>query len=195
MVLLTDDELIAQFVETFCKLDGDCWTTLRDPPPDELNAGSDLDPENWDRILWRPARIEATRDDLQALYYRLSAKFPPLYERLIVSWRWLEVYLYRIRLLANPPGPELKGLGDNILRDPVFVEYLESKGYVPFAFDGSSYNPVCFDTNHRRSDGDCPIIAFEHEAMLSFHRIGASWKLWDSFRDLMDGTIETRRVK
>lgn len=189
-----DDELIARFVATFCKLDNSQLFTQENPPPDELNAGTD--PNDWNCVLWRPAKVQVESEKLNAFYYRIPAKLPPLYERLITSWRWLEVFLYRIRLFANPPGKGLAVLADNILRDPAFVLHLVINGFVPFAFDSGDnsdlhdYNPVCFDTNHRNADGDCPIITFEHEAMLSFDRIGDSWIRWGSFRQLVDETIK-----
>jgi hypothetical protein len=189
-----DDELTTRFVGTFCQLDGAQLFTHSDPPPDELNAG--IDPNDWDRVLWRPAQVCVGAEALKDFYYRLQTKLPPLYERLIASWRWVEVFLYRIRLLANPPGKDLAGLADNILRDPAFVKHLVRNGFVPFGFDSGDnsdlhdYNPVCFDTNHCNGEGDCPIVTFEHEAMLSFDRIGDSWIRWDSFRQLVIETIE-----
>ncbi len=195
----TDDEFLARFVETFCKLDGDCSGTIEDPPPDELNAGADVNHPQL--ILWRPTQIKAEPDELESFYRRLPAKLPPLYEQLITSWRWLEVFLYRIRLFANPPGRGLNGLAENILRDPVFVRHLVGNGFVPFGFDTGDnsnlhvYDPICFDTHHRNEDGDCPIVGFEHEAMLSHDRIGESWLKWKSFRELVADTIDFANVQ
>jgi hypothetical protein len=182
-----DDELIARFVGTFCKLDDWQPFTHEEPPPDELSAG--VDPNDWRRILWRPARVRVGAGELKGFRYRLQTKPPPLYEQLITSWRWLEVNLDRLRLFANPPGPGLSRLADRIFQDPVFESHLIANGLIPFAFEGN-YDPVCFDTNHPDADGDCPIIAFEHEAMLSFDRIGSSWTRWGSFRQLMMEMIE-----
>lgn len=194
MSIQADEELVASFVGTFCKLNGGCWTPHDKPPPDELNAG--IDPHDWRHILWRPAAIQVGVDGLKSFYHSLPSTLPPLYERLITSWRWLEVDLHRIRLFANPPGPALDGLAENIFSDPVFVSHLVKNGFVPFAFDSGersdqhTYNPVCFDTNHRNERGDCPIMGFEHESMLSFDRLGDSWVLWPSFRDLIMETIK-----
>lgn len=196
MDTLGDEELIARFVATFCKLDGECWRNFRDPPPVELNAGDD--PNDSRIVFWQPAPVLVEAEELKAFYYRLPirAKLPTLYERLITSWRWLEVRLYGIRLFANPPGDGLTSLAHSILADQVFEQHLVGNGFVPFAFDTGdngdlgTYNPVCFDTNRRQQDGDCPIVGFAHEAMLSFDRIGASWVRWASFRQLVNETIE-----
>ena len=182
-----DDELIDRFVGTFCMLDSTQCFTHEHPPPEEFDAG--VDPSDWQLIRWRPARVEVGADVLAGFRNRLQMTLPPLYERLICSWRWPEVELGRIRLFANPPGPDLASLAERILREPVFCGHLVANGFIPFAFEGS-YDPVCFDLNHRRLDGDCPIVAFEHEAMLSFDRVGESWTRWSSFRQLMTETIE-----
>ncbi len=38
-------------------------------------------------------------------------------------------------------------------------------GFIPFAEWGDGYGPMCFDTDHRASDGDCPVIWMEHEIL------------------------------
>ncbi len=187
----SDDELIRKYVGTFHVLDDGYWTTHDEPPPDELNAG--IDPADWRHLLNRPAAIKTERSALTAIYDYTPGNLPPLYERLILSWRGLEVFLHRIQLLANPPDPDLNGLKWNIFRDSVLTSHLIPNGFVPFACYSDngihSYDPVCFDLNRRRPDGDCPIRRFEHEAMLSFDHIGESWQLWPSCRAMMEDTI------
>jgi hypothetical protein len=185
---MNDDELIRRFVETFHVLDGSCWMDHTHPPPPELNAG--IDPDDRELIRWRPAAILTEKDALTTLYQRLPGRLPPLYEQLILSWRWLDVHLHRIRLLANPPGNGLEDLTAEIMCDRGLTSHLLPRGYVPFARDMDCYDPVSFDLNGRGPDGDCPIRRFEHEAMLTFGQIGESWQLWPSFRRLMEDTIE-----
>ena len=179
-----DPELIRRFVASFERL-GDVSCPPDEPPPDELSAGTDAD--GWHR--WRPAEIPSVRDQLESLYQRLPGRFPALYEELVLTYRWLEIDLQTVRLLANPPGPTLSGLTQEIFRDPAIVDVLIPAGFVPFArAPDLNYNPVCFDLNSVKG-GDCPIIQFEHEAILCHGRIGQSWRQTASFRTLMEETI------
>jgi len=54
------------------------------------------------------------------------------------------------------------------------------------------YDPICFDLNHY-SNGDCPIVRFEHESILMYDKIGEKKQLFPSFRKMMQAvvTIET----
>lgn len=177
---MSDDDLIAAFVASF---QSDQFFTHDEPPPDELSTG--VDPEDWNCIRWKPTRIETPKAELKLLYGGLGGRFPPLYEQLVLTWRWLDVWLDKIRLFANPPGPTLNPLAKQMHRDPVFDEHLVSNGYFPFGFDIDNYNPVCFDTTRSHPDGDCIIRKFEHESMLTTDRIGESWVIWSSCRAMM----------
>ncbi len=44
---------------------------------------------------------------LEGIYSKLAARFPPIFERLVLSYRWAEVDLTDYRLIANPPGTDL----------------------------------------------------------------------------------------
>lgn len=177
---MRDDQLIADFMAA---LETDQFFDHRNPPPDELNAG--IDPQDWNRLRWAPARIETSRSLLAPIYDRLRKPFPPLYERFILTWRWLDVSTDLIRIFPNPPGPNLEGLERQVFNEPVFNQHLVAAGYIPFGLDINTYDPVCFDTNRSLTDGDCMVVKFEHEAMLSFGRIGESWILWPSCRAMM----------
>lgn len=175
-----DDELIKAFVES---LEFHQFFTHEAPPPSELNAG--IDPNDWNCVRWRPSRIETPRKAIVGNSRLSGVAFPPLYERLVLTYRWLEVWTHKIRLFSNPPGASLDPLAKRIRGDPVFDGHLFACGYIPFGLDINVYDPVCFNTNKQSSDGDCPVVRFEHEAMLSFDRIGESWVLWPTCRAMM----------
>ena len=177
---MSDDQLIADFVAS---LQADQFFTHEDPPPAELNAG--IDPADWNCVRWKPAQIETPKSELKLLNEKLLKPLPPLYERLVLTWRWLDVWTDRVRLFANPPETSLNAFAKHVLNDPVFNQHLVAGGYIPFGLDINSYDPICFDTNSRLTDNDCMVIKFEHEAILSFDRIGESWVLWPSCRAMM----------
>jgi hypothetical protein len=177
---VSDDELIADFVAS---LQADQFFDHRNPPPAEMNAG--IDQHDWNCLRWKPIQVATPKAELSTLYERLHTTFPPLYERLILTWRWLDVWNDQVRFFANPPEASLNAFAKQVLNDPVFNQHLVGGGYIPFGLDIESYDPVCFDTNRRLADGDCMVIRFEHEAMLSFDHIGESWVLYPSCRDMM----------
>lgn len=181
-----DDELIRRFVAAFARLDD------RIGKPGERRSSEPLDGANpnVERPSWHPELVVTGRAQLEPLYRRLPGRFPDLYEHLVLTHRWREIDLQIVRLLANPPGPTLSGLEDEIFCDRVLINTLVPAGFVPFgrAPDGN-YDPVCFDLNSMKK-GDCPVIQFEHEAILCHDKIGQSWLRSSSFRELIYDTIE-----
>lgn len=191
-----DFELVKEFVATFAKFDELIERVL--PVPRELGDG---EPDEYGWQKWRPALISTDASALEPLYARLGARFPPLYEKLVVSYRWAEVELDRFALLANPPGPNLDGLLAGILRVPAFVEILIPRGYIPFGKRaGGHFDPLCFDLQkregrrtqkrRRKQNAECRIVLLDHEEVLCNGRIRELEELAPTFRQLLLSTIE-----
>lgn len=107
--------------------------------------------------------VIAGREVFDPLYARLPGRFPPLFEQLVTGYTWeTEVDLGPLRLLPNPPGTTLAGLEEALFRLP-----LEPAGCIPFAL-GPDGAPVCFDTERRRNDKDCPVVQAGTEIAPSF---------------------------
>jgi hypothetical protein len=141
-------------------------------------------------ILGETGAIASSSDEswLASLYAQLPARFPPLYEQLILSYRWEdEVELGRLRLLPNPRSPDFSGLAAGIFRDKGLVESLIPGGFVQFGqAPDMNYDPVCFDLRgRRRKDGDYRIVQLDHEAILCHYKIQEVAELAPSFRELM----------
>jgi hypothetical protein len=186
---IRDDDLLTCFVATFERLD-DLTRLPSEPVPPELATPDSDDWDSWQSDRWRPAAIATGRDQLEHLYRKVPGPFPALYERLVLSYRWLEVDLGTARLLSNPPGPTLDGLADAMLGDPVLINTLLPAGLIPFGkATGVCYSPMCFDLEARKGE-DCPIIQVEHESILCHDRIGETWQRYPSFRDLVCDTID-----
>ena len=98
-----------------------------------------------------PRAVIAGRDALEPVYARLPGRFPPLFEQLVTAYEWEEVDLGLFRLLPNPLGREVSGL---------------EGGFIPFGTGEGG--PVCFDTERRRNDRDCPVVQDEEEIAPSF---------------------------
>jgi hypothetical protein len=186
------DMLVDAFVATVAQSDDSLWYSQAHPPAPEFHQG--VDPQDWDRILWAPARVATARSHLRPILDRLERPLPRLYERLVLNYRWPEVFLHRIRLKGNGPGPDLSDLTGELFADPAFNEILIPQGFLPFAFgaerDEWSYDPVCFDLNGLNADGDCRILRFEHESILSCGKVGEVRTLWPSLNAWMADTVE-----
>ncbi len=170
----------------------------------DLSTIYELDPIAWQLAYgesdeygykrWRPLRTSTDPIALEMVYSKLPARFPPLYEKLILSYRWAGVDLDRYRLLANPPGPDLSGLMREITKDKTMWDVLCSNGYLQFGKGPDvNYDPVCFDCGSRREDKDCRIVQLDHEEILCNNRVKEVDELAISFRELVLKTIEEAR--
>lgn len=147
---------------------------------------------------WQPVACQTDSKFLEPLYAALPGRFPPLYERLALSYRWPTAELPDVPvekntwppspiLLPNPLGRGLDGLLAAICSDRGLWDELAPNGYVQFARAwGGSYDPVCFDTNRRQADGDCPVVQIDHEGILCNYHIKVIAELAGSFRELIN---------
>lgn len=188
MVEADEKQLLAEFVAAFEKLS-------------DLSASRELDPVAWELSFgevdeygfkqWRPINSTTDRSHCDQLYIELPERFPPLYERLILSFRWAEVDLKSYRLLANPPGRNFDRLLAGIIGNKALSDELIPKGYIQFGKGADlNYDPVCFDLKHRLRNGDYRIVQVDHEEILCNRRIKEVAELAPSFRQLVLNTIE-----
>ena len=187
-----DSKLIETFVATFEKLDDLTTYFELDPIAWQLAVG-DFDEDGCKQ--WRPIQVSTERSFLEALYANLPAPFPPLYERLVLSYRWAGVDLQLFRLLANPPGSSLAGLGEEMSSDKGMQEILIPNQCLQFGKGPDlNYDAVCFDWSRRLPDGDCPVVQIDHEEILCHFRFKRVAELAPSFRELMQLVIATASI-
>jgi len=99
-----------------------------------------------------PRAVIAGREVLDPVYAKMQERFPPLFEQLVIAYEWdEEVDLGPFRLLPNPVGREVAVLDG---------------GFVPFGTGAEGW--VCFDTERRRNDRDCPVVQSREEIVPSF---------------------------
>jgi len=180
-------QLIDQYVTSFAQLDDLSADELLDPIAWELSVG---DRDSFGFKTWRPAKVRTPPSSLEEIYRKLPGPFPPLFEALVLSYRWAEVDLRSYRLLANPPGIDLRRLLQEMSHDPGLWEALLPAGYVAFGKGADiDYDPVCFDVRSRSKGGDCRIVKIDHEEILCNYRVKEVAELAPSFEDLMLQTI------
>lgn len=182
------DLLLSQYVASFEKLD-------------EMSANPDIYPLTRDlastglsefgTIAWRPRREEPNPALLEHLYAKLPARFPPLFERLLLTFRWADVDLQTYTLLANPPGPDLDGFFQGISKDRGLWEALIPAGYMRFAKGPDmDYDPICFDLNSRKRNGEMRVVKIDHEEILCNYRVKVVAESAPAFEDLVLQTIK-----
>ena len=187
--ITADDLLLGRFIASFEQPD--------DLVADEVSGSIAGELATFARVSYgrrprRPVKVRTEFSSLEPIYARLPARFPPLFERLVLSYRWAEVDLRFYRLLANPPGCLLDGLLREMSRDATLWECLLRAGYIQFGKGPDvDYDPVCFDISSRKKNRDCTVVKIDHEQILCHDRIVIAAELAPSFEELMLRTIES----
>lgn len=182
------DPILDQYVASFARLDNLLDIETLSPVADELFTGERTE-HGWK--YWRPIEVHTELSMLDPIYAKIPARFPVLYERLVLSFRWAEVDLQTYSLHANPPGPDLSSLLEEISGDSYLWDSLLHAGYIPFGKGpGGDYDRVCFDLSSRKKNRDFGIVKIDHEEILCNDRVKVVAKLAPSFYQLMLKTIE-----
>ncbi len=183
--------LLEQFVDCWKKLDGFNLDASLDPLASHFSTGEE---NEFGDKLWRPIPQATDPSMLEPLYAILPARFPPLYEQLVLTYRWADVNLVSYRLIGNPIGPNLSGLLDKMLKDKFLSTCLLKSGYIPFGKGPDiDYDPVCFDLKSRKKNRDFSIVNLDHEEILCNERIKVVAELAPTFEQLLRTTIEAAK--
>ncbi len=181
------ERLLDQYIAMFEKLDDLTTAEGQDPIAWQLSVGA---PDSCGWKYWQPVKTNTPRSCLDAIYSKLPGRFPPLFEDLVLSYRWAEVDLRSYRLLANPPGPDLSGLLEKMCLDAALGDALLPAGYLQFGKGPDiDYDPVCFDIRSRKKNGDCKVVKIDHEEILCNYRVKVVAELAPSFEELVFQTI------
>jgi hypothetical protein len=180
--------LLSEYVASFEKLNEMSSYPGIDPFVRELAV---TEPTESGRVSWRPRRQDPQPALLELLYARLPARFPALFESLLLTYRWAEVDLQTYSLMANPSGPDLEDFFRQISRDRGLWEALLPAGYLRFGKGaGGDYDPVCFDMNSRTKSREMRIVKIDHEEILCNYKVKVVAELAPSFEALVQSTIE-----
>jgi len=183
--------LVEEFVASFARFDEMRAHEVTDPVAWALASGP---ADAIGRKSWHPLQVQTDCEQLNPVYGKLPAKFPKLYEQMVLSYRWAEVDLGTYRLVANPPGADLSGLLREISRDSGLWDSLLPAGFIRFGKGPDmDYDPVCFDIKKRTKNGDYRVVKIDHEEILCNCRVKVVAELAPSFEELMRRTIERAR--
>lgn len=183
-----DAELVDRFVLSFSKLGDLRVDQVLDPLAWAMAEG---EPDEFGRRVWQPVQHQSDAVCLEPLYAVLPARFPPLYEYLVLNYRWADVDLKLFTLSANPMGDDLNPLLKRLSSDKYLWNYLIRSEYIPIGkgTDGD-YDPVCFELKSRKQNADFRIVKIDHEGILSFNRLRVVAEIAQTFRELLLKTIE-----
>ena len=185
---MSDADLLDRFVASFAKFGSMSEARELHPIAWELRVG---EPDQWGFFEWRPARVTTDSSLLRPVYQKIPAPFAPLYEQLVLSYRWDMVYLDSFTLLPNPPGSDLGGLLAAMTQDAALWANLIPAGYVQFGRGPDmDYDPVCFDMKSRSDSKDYRIVKIDHEQILCYDRVRVVAELAPSFRHLVEQAVE-----
>jgi hypothetical protein len=139
---------------------------------------------------------------LEQIYSEIPFKFPPLYERLVLTYRWyrseldvFETFNYRSGLntfdiFGNPQGSGLNGLREVLFGDSALTETCLPKGYVQFGSGPNGlYDPICFDTSRKNAKQDFAIVQLDHEAIHCRYKIKIVQTIAPSFESLVNTVL------
>jgi hypothetical protein len=179
--------LVERFVASFEKLD-EMIAWDHDSVACQLVTG---DPNQFGHRRWQPTKVDTDLEMLEPIYSKLPARFPPIFERLVLSYRWAEIDLQSCRLLANPPGRDLGGLFEQMSKDAFLWNCLLRAGYIRFGLGTDiDYDPVCFDISSRKKNRDCRIVKIDHEQILCNDRVKVIAEIAPSFESLVVRAID-----
>jgi len=129
--------------------------------PEQMLDTSIAPSRDW--VGWRPTPSTVTDADLDALEAETGLAFPPHYRDLLK-------YRHFVELTATGVSfePHLCHNWRDTLRAAYFRSWPRERildvGLLPIGSETMmDAGPVCFDTRHRTSDGDCPVVFWDHE--------------------------------
>lgn len=148
-----------------------------------------VDSEGW--VQWKMLPSTMTEDDVIKIEALLPGQFPPLFRAYLITRFTMSIETRTLRLPALPSDNPF----EELLSEMRAWSSLFTSGYVSFARDGNDAGPLCFDFQNRLSDGDCPIVLFDHEHLINLgaEQCGQRKKVtlyaepvFKSFRDLLE---------
>ena len=130
-------------------------------------------------------------DWIARLEARLPAPLPPSFRSLVARYVYSEFAAGGLWCFANTGEQTEQEWGTALWKDKVLSGGLLREGYIQFARpDTGSYDPICFDTQHRAKDGECPVVWIDHEGILCDDKIVVYKEIAPSFVDIVRSCLK-----
>jgi hypothetical protein len=123
----------------------------------------DAIPPSGDWIGWKAIPSTATDAELNELERETGLAFPPLYRDFLKYRHFVDLTEVGVRFERHLPNDWVKALREAYFRSWPRERILDV-GLLPFGSESQmDAGPVCFDSNQRKADGDCPVVVWDHE--------------------------------
>ena len=123
---------------------------------------------------------------LEEIYTVIPVRFPSLFEKLLLSYRWYGADTGLFRIFPNPPGEDLSEFLSSMQRDQSMFDFCLKNGFVLFGLGPDlRYDAVCFDVRKSAHGRKYPVVKLDHEQILCNSRIKILENLSKNFDDLV----------
>jgi hypothetical protein len=169
MAVADDSAFVGQLLDRYAL---DAWrmgVAPRDPAgagvPPEMQVG-EVNADGW--VEWRVLPSTLKDADVGTLESEFGVQFPPVFRAYLLARLqlfdqvWSRRHDQQIFMTDTPAGKPLKPLRGLMKAWRPLID----AGFVPFAQWGDGWGPMCFDVAQRRSDGECPVVWMDHEALV-----------------------------
>ena len=128
--------------------------------PTEMRDTNGSAMDDW--VPWRPIASTVTDGDISELQSRFRGPLPAPYVAFLKHRHFYELVGCGVRFEDHVVGRWKKRLID--LYDTYRLRFPNGSHLIPFGRETfMDAGPVCFDFQKRRSNGDCPVVFWDHE--------------------------------
>ena len=139
------------------------YDLLRQPDPNmptEMRDTNGSKMDDW--VPWQPIASTVTDGDISELQSRFRAPLPAPYVAFLKHRHFYELDGCGVRFEDHVVGRWKKRLID--LYDTYRLRFPNGSHLIPFGRETfMDAGPACFDFQKRRSNGDCPVVFWDHE--------------------------------
>jgi SMI1 / KNR4 family (SUKH-1) len=136
--------------------------------PEEMRDTSIKPQDDW--IGWKPIPSTVSDDELDALEREIGLAYPPSYRSFLKTSHFYELTEVGVRFARHPIRKwkaELRQEYQGWMPDRIL-----GRGLIPFGSETfMDAGPVCFDATRPLSDGECPVVFWDHDSIDSDREI------------------------
>lgn len=168
MPLPEDIAFVGQLIDTYAVEADRRSVASRKPQDSGVPAAMQVGQiDTWGWVEWRVLPSTLSEDEVTELENKFGIHLPPLFRAYLLARFHLfdqvtsRLHDQLILMTDTPAGNPLAPL----LQLLTAWRPLIDSGFIPFAEWGDGWGPMCFDTERRALDGDCPIVWMDHEGL------------------------------
>lgn len=129
--------------------------------PEKMRDNGQPDEEGYQK--WNPIKSIITDDDIDKFETEIGLTFPKIYRTFLKYKHFFGLKIFSIRFEAFLPDKQLPKLRELATAFDMHDRII-GRGLLPFADEAlMDAGVVCFDTNQLDSNGDVPIVYWDHD--------------------------------